>query len=288
MSAPLPVHVGMKLFARGKELIFWMEQLPFTKLFVKRTPNEIQGVMGWSIDTIQLIISLFNNKYLAHRNNIQKIINWGHVTKEELELVISRLNHALYVFLLTQHFLSELHDCYQVLKHCQWKYSDCFTFWEIEGLKLWLKLLATANRWILLYGLTIQKPTRITFSDYCQVSFRGFTSTSQGWRLKYWKDCNFNGHYEINNVLEFLIMTINILLSIIKYKNNCFIQELIIALSNNTTVVACLTKTSGLDKGCVSYNAAKLIVQKLVTVIKELGNYFERQYMTGVDNVIAN
>ena len=87
----------MWAFAGEKEPFFCREQLLLTNLIAKGTPKEIQMVLGWLIDTRKLIIILPNDKYLAWRNDIQKIIDDGNVTIEELESVISRLNHVSYV-----------------------------------------------------------------------------------------------------------------------------------------------------------------------------------------------
>lgn len=83
-------------------------------------------------------------------------------------------------------------------------------------------------------------------------------------------------------------MVITIWLSIIEYKDKGIKQELILALGDNTSAVAWLTKTSGMDKDCVLYVAAKFIAQKLASLIWKLGNFLDGQHMTGVDNTAAD
>ena len=83
-------------------------------------------------------------------------------------------------------------------------------------------------------------------------------------------------------------MVITIWLSIIECEKKGIKQELILALGDNTSAVACLTKTSGLDQDCVSYAAAKFIAQKLASLIWESGNFLDGKYMTDVDNTVAD
>ena len=106
----------MRPFAGGKEPVFRREQLSLSKLLAEGTPKEIQIVLGWLINTRLLTMSLPNDKYLAWKKDIQKLIDHGDVTKEELESVIGRLNHASYVLPLARHFLSGLQERLKILK----------------------------------------------------------------------------------------------------------------------------------------------------------------------------
>ena len=83
-------------------------------------------------------------------------------------------------------------------------------------------------------------------------------------------------------------MVITIWLSILKCEEKGIKQELILALGDNTSAVAWLTKTSGLDKDRVSYAAAKFIARKLASLIWQSENFLDGQYMTGVDNTVAD
>ena len=98
-SAPLGVHAAMRPFA------------------AEGTPKEIQIVLGWLINTRLLVMSLPNDKYLAWKNDIQKLIDHSDMTREELESVIWRLNHASYVFPLACHFLLGLQERLKIMKH---------------------------------------------------------------------------------------------------------------------------------------------------------------------------
>ena len=142
----------MRPFAGDKEPVFRREQLSLSKLLAEGTPKEIQIILGWLINTRLLIMSLPNDKYLAWKNDIQKLIDSGVVTKEELESIIGRLNHASYFLPLARHFLSGLRERLKMMKRYPFNATNRLTYQEIEDLKLWLLLLATTNQGISLNG----------------------------------------------------------------------------------------------------------------------------------------
>ena len=81
-------------------------------------------------------MSLSNDKYLAWKNDIQKLIDCGDVTREELESVIRRLNHASYVLPLARHFLLGLRERLKIMKCYPFNATNRFSSQKIEDLRL--------------------------------------------------------------------------------------------------------------------------------------------------------
>jgi hypothetical protein len=71
--------------------------LSLKKLLAEATPMERQIILGWIIDTCQLIIALPRNKFVAWMNAIKTLLNTEKITHKELETLIGRLNHAGYI-----------------------------------------------------------------------------------------------------------------------------------------------------------------------------------------------
>jgi hypothetical protein len=54
----------------------------------KAMPAECQIILGWIIDTRQLIIALPRNKFVAWTNTIKTLLNTEKITNKELETLI--------------------------------------------------------------------------------------------------------------------------------------------------------------------------------------------------------
>jgi hypothetical protein len=62
--------------------------LSLKKLLAKATPTERQIILGWIIDTRQLIIALPRNKFVAWTNAIETLLNTDKIAHKELETLI--------------------------------------------------------------------------------------------------------------------------------------------------------------------------------------------------------
>jgi hypothetical protein len=62
--------------------------LSLKKLLAEATPAECQIILGWIIDTCQLIIALPHNKFVAWMNAIKTLLNMEKITHKELETLI--------------------------------------------------------------------------------------------------------------------------------------------------------------------------------------------------------
>jgi hypothetical protein len=62
--------------------------LSLKKLLAEAMPAERQIILGWIIDTHQLIIALPHNKCVAWTNAIETLLNTDKITHKELETLI--------------------------------------------------------------------------------------------------------------------------------------------------------------------------------------------------------
>ena len=76
-----------------------------TKLIAEGLPKEIQIVLGWSIDTQQLLLSLPEDKFLAWSQDLVTVLERSGITREILESLRGRLTRASSIVPLSRHFL---------------------------------------------------------------------------------------------------------------------------------------------------------------------------------------
>jgi hypothetical protein len=213
--------------------------LSLKKLLAEAMPAECQIILGWIIDTRQLIIALPRNKFVAWTNAIKTLLNMDKVTHKELETLIGRLNHAGFIIPLAQHFLGRLRKALYAASHCQ---SICLTDEQRDDLKQWLHFLEQAVNGISLNLLTFHRPTHIGCSDASEHGIGGFSATTGiAWRweipLKLWWRATLN-------VLEYLVGYITLWMEIHVGKapnGSCFLSQ------TDSTLAAGWLRKSNID-----------------------------------------
>jgi hypothetical protein len=203
-----------------------------------------------------------------------------------LESIIGRLTHASWVVPLSRHFLSKLRFKLNLFRFCNQTLR--LSKEEVEDLSLWLKFLSMARKGISMNGLTIRNPTILSISDSCPCGLGGFTSSGRAWRLKVSSSSFIYGKSIANNVLEFLAMTITIWLALEECEKNDKVDELILALGDNTSAIGWMFKTGKLPIDSPYYASANFIARKTATLLSRSKNFLVSQHIPGKENEIAD
>jgi hypothetical protein len=103
-AVPLAVFVSNRPHAGEAEPVPRRQNLLGPKLEAKGTPAELQIVLGWEMNTRILLVILPFDKFVAWTSDISNVIRTQRVTFGGLHTLVGRLNHALYVILLSRHF----------------------------------------------------------------------------------------------------------------------------------------------------------------------------------------
>jgi hypothetical protein len=82
--------------------------LSLSKFAAKGRPGEIKIVLGWLLDTRQLLISLPEYKQIVWKDQIQTILKESKATLEELEFVKGRITHLACLDRAARHFLGRI------------------------------------------------------------------------------------------------------------------------------------------------------------------------------------
>jgi hypothetical protein len=220
MSAivPLAIHVTCRPHAGAEEPIPHRPLLSPSKLEAKGTPAEIQIVLGWTLDTRRLLISLPADKFTAWQEDIRIIIKLGSVSRETLESVIGRLNHASFVIPLSRHFLNRLR---RFLKSSQ-QSKQQFTLAtdDVTDLLLWLEFLQSAHDGISLNRVVKRRPSKVCVSDSCPYGMGEFLLSGRAWRLKSPSNSVLYGDDIVNNILEFLAIIQRLIRTVPDFNDN--------------------------------------------------------------------
>ena len=156
------------------------ETLSLTKLLLEGTPSKVMIVLGWLIDTRQLLLQLPKDKFDRWGKELRDLIANPIISKAALESLIEKLVHAAYVVPLSRHSLSRLRDRLTFMKEKNIERPLQLSKEEIEDTLLWEELLEQAHQDISMNGLVLRNPTRMEFSDSCPLGLGGFTHGSRG------------------------------------------------------------------------------------------------------------
>ena len=71
--------------------------------------EEIKTILGWTLDTRHLLISLPESKVTAWMSNIMTMITHASATAKELDTMLGCLTHVGFIIPMMCHFLNCLH-----------------------------------------------------------------------------------------------------------------------------------------------------------------------------------
>lgn len=208
---PLAMHVTSQPHAEeAEEPVRRRPILLQPKRVAAGRPEEVQTVLGRTLDTRQLEISLPKDKYNAWLGGIKRIGRSGRCTQAKLETLVGRLNHMAYILPNARHFLSHISAgaTREQTAEGQTATMRLWTTWPA----LWEDFLGNAHSGVLMNLLVTRMPTKV-WSDACPYGIGGYSLSGQAWRIRIPSSSPIFGHQGVNNLLEFIGMVINIWLS---------------------------------------------------------------------------
>jgi hypothetical protein len=282
-AVPLAIHVTSRPHAGPSEPIQRRSLLSDVKLIAEGTPEEIQAVLGWSIDTRRLLLSLPTDKFDAWMLDIKQISSAGKTTFGNLDTTVGRLNHAAYVIPLARHFLNRLRS--RLLFRKPKTQEITLSRHESKDLALWRRFLIMAHDGLSINRLTIRQPTRLTFSDTCPFGFGGYNLQGRAWRIRIPHLCPLRGDGRFNNLFEFMGMAIGIWIECLAPSDD---SECILSLGDNTSAVGWLFRSSHVDAASLTFDAIQLVARKVATLIMESPHCLASQHIKGKLNVVSD
>ena len=256
--------------------------MSLSKAKSEATPTEQQTVLGWTIDTRRLRISLPPDKHsLWHRDVGNLLANptksW---TYKILSSMVGRLQHLSGAIPVASHFLSRLRDAqYRAEKFTQTRLSVA----ELDDLRLFKDIINTAARGIDLNLLSLRAPTEFGRTDACETGLGGYSLTSgTAWRFQIPPDLLKVLHI---NYLEFLACVTHIVVLIYREEippGTCIRTE-----SDNCSAVAWMEKTNFLpnDKtSAASFHLARFLARLAL----EHNVCFFTNWIEGTSNSVAD
>ena len=284
-AVPTAIHCTSRPLHPTDEPLPRRPNLSQSKLQAEGTPGERQDVLGWTLDSRALLVSLPHDKYLAWDLNLRAMLASKQTTFAELESTVGRLNHAAHVIPLARHFLNGLRSHLQPRRHptkvIRLHAEDC------RLIRLWRELLKKSTEGISMNRLVIREPSKIVFSDSCPFGLGGFLLDGRAWRIRIPTASPLYGLQIANNFLEFLAMTVNIWLQLVELDDNTE-SECILALGDNTSAIGWLWRTSKISEDSVYFKVVNMIANKLARIIIDSPHCLASQHFPGQLNTVSD
>jgi len=260
------------------------------KLAAEGRSAEIQIVLGWRINTRLLEVSLPDDKFKAWMEDLQDAIANKGLSRQELESLVGRLNHASHLIPLGRHFLNEIRNKFYSIPDRKRRASRIIRLHqeEVNDLVLWKEFLTRANKGISMNLITIRNPTRIAWSDSCPFGLGGYTLRGRAWRIKVPREAPFYGDDSVNNVLEFLGMGVSVLLMLQEARDESEDFPSLLALGDNTSAIAWLHRSGRVARNWRYYPAVKFIARTVARAVLDGKSQLSTQHIAGEKNVVAD
>ena len=282
-AVPLCVHATCRPHADEAEPIPRKPLLHPDKLQAEGTPDVVQTILGWVVDSHHLLIKLPDDKFKAWTSDIDQLLLDSCCSFSSLESLVGRLNHAAMILPLTRHFLHRLRA---PLVPRQYSHRNIrLDFQQLQDLRLWRDVLRHANHGVKLNCLTHRRPTAIAWADSCPFGLGGYGSSGFAWRLRIPPTSPLHGNDIANNALEFLALVVSVWLSLLHAADP---ESCILVLGDNTSALGWAHRSSRPPPTSPYYATVQLLARKLCRLVTESPHCLASQHLPGPSNVVAD
>ena len=280
---PLAMDLTSRVHSGTTEPIPRRPILSPEKLSAEGTPAELQQVLGWTVDTRRLTVGLPKTKFDMWTDDLKRIQHARRSSTELLATIEGRLEHTASVLPMARHFLTRLRAQKMSALASNTPYIK-LSDEVIKDLRLWEQLLAKARQGISINLLTTRRPDIIGWSDACPFGMGGYNTAGRAWRLLIQPDSPIFGESRVNNILEYIAMTVNALAS--ARDAHTTIAPCVLALGDNTSAIGWLYRSSRLHKP--HHHVHLKVARHLAYELINSNCCLYSQHIAGSHNVVAD
>ena len=116
----------------------------------------------------------------------------------------------------------------------------------------------------------------------------GMTSNGRSWRLSVSPDAPFSSDDAANNVLEFIALAITLKTEIDELKKQKLTEEVILALSDNTSAIHWVFKTGRVQQNSKYFQVTNFVARSIATWLMQSNNFICTQHIPGIHNFVTD
>ena len=115
----------------------------------------------------------------------------------------------------------------------------------------------------------------------------GMTSNGRSWQLSLSPEAPFSSDDAANNVLEFIALAITLKTEIDELKKQKLTEEVILALSDNTSAIHWVFKTGRVQQNSKYFQVTNFVARSIATWLMQSNNFICTQHIPGIHKRIC-
>ena len=283
MAGPCTVMHAIAHNAESKTFLPRQNFIAEDKNIAEGAPEEVKTILGWVLNTRELLIKLPQHKHKAWSAQLESFQSRKTANSKHLQSLLGRLEQIAIIIPMFGHFLNnirttEIHAT--ASSRPQWINER-----TRKDLTLAQKFLNTAKYGVNLNLMTFRTPTHIYICDASEHGIGGFATHGRAWSWSIPRELRGRAHI---NLLEFLAQVVSIWLDILEDR----VQPLdcLLGMGDNTASMGWLRRTNfrAKNESDLDWIAKQTTARKLANLVLDSETVLYRQWFRGADNTVAD
>ena len=283
MAAPCTVMHALAHATDEKTFLPRQDFIAADKNEAEGAPEEVKVVLGWQLNTREMLIKLPDHKFKAWSSQLQNFTKQKRAKGKELQSLLGRLEQIATIIPMFGHFLNNIRHT-EIQATASGK-SQMINKRTREDLQLATAFLHRAAQGVNLNLMTFRAPTHIYINDASEHGIGGFATHGRAWSWTIPKNLQGRAHI---NLLEFIAQVVSIWTDILE--NRVKPLDCLLGMGDNTASMGWLRRANfrAKDEKDMDWYAKQVVARKLASLILESNTVLYRQWFRGVDNVVAD
>jgi hypothetical protein len=282
-AAPCTIMHAIAHKNTGKDYVPRQNFIAEDKNEAEGGPEELKIVLGWELNTRELLVKLPSHKFIAWTSQVKTFITRSSANGDDLRSVLGRLENVAIIIPMFGHFLNNIRQL--EIKASRTNKNQIINKRAKEDFKLALLFLERASNGVSMNSIVFRAPNKIYINDASEHGLGGFATHGRAWRWIIPQKLRGRAHI---NLLEFIAQMISIWIDHIEGRLNPL--DCLLGMGDNTASMGWLRRSNFREneEHDLEWLAKQKIARKVAEIVLNSNTVLYRQWFKGADNVVAD
>ena len=283
MAAPCTVMHALAHASEGETHLPRQNFIASDKNEAEGAPEEVKIVLGWELNTREMLIKLPKHKFKAWSTQLASFMTRKRANGKDLQSLLGRLEQVATIIPMFGHFLNNIRNT-EIQATATGK-SQMLNKRTREDLKLAEEFLQRADRGINLNLISFRVPTHIYINDASEHGIGGFATHGRAWVWVIPPKLRGRAHI---NLLEFIAQVVSIWIDVLEEKVKPL--DCLLGMGDNTASMGWMRRANFREKNENDHDwyAKQVVARKLARLVLESNAVLYRQWFKGAENTVAD
>ena len=246
-------------------------------------PEEIKIVLGWELNSRQLLVSLPHHKFVAWSTQVKSFTTRVSANSKDLQSVLGRLENVAIIIPMFGHFLNNIRQL--EINATRTNKNQTINKRSKDDFKLALSFLERASKGVSMNSIVFRAPTKIYINDASEHGLGGFATHGRAWSWTIPSHLRGRAHI---NLLEFLAQLISIWIDHIE--GRLLQHDCLLGMGDNTASMGWLRRSNFRENNehDMEWLAKQRVARKVAELVLDSDTVLYRQWFRGADNTVAD